>query len=53
MLKDYVERANQGGGHTPHVLQEAFSWHLNFSKTGSMLPAHAGLGRQVRDELSV
>lgn len=36
-LNDYFERACQLGGHTPHVLREALSWHINLEETGSML----------------
>lgn len=39
MLKDYVERAEKRGGHTPHVIEEALSWHVRARETGSMLPA--------------
>ncbi|CAH0283996.1 succinate CoA transferase [Chryseobacterium sp. Bi04] len=35
-LQSYFHRACERGGHTPHVLEEAFSWHLRFSETGSM-----------------
>jgi acetyl-CoA hydrolase/succinyl-CoA:acetate CoA-transferase len=35
-LQSYFDRACEKGGHTPHLLQEAFSWHLRFSETGSM-----------------
>jgi succinyl-CoA:acetate CoA-transferase len=38
MLRDYVDEANQGGGHTPHVLEKALSWHVRYRETGSMLP---------------
>jgi succinyl-CoA:acetate CoA-transferase len=38
MLRDYVAEADQGGGHTPHRLEKAFSWHVRFRETGSMLP---------------
>ena len=38
MLRDYVSEANQGGGHTPHVLDKAYSWHVRYRETGSMLP---------------
>jgi succinyl-CoA:acetate CoA-transferase len=38
MLREYVEEANQGGGHTPHVLEKALSWHVRFRETGTMLP---------------
>ncbi len=36
-LQSYFNRARQEcGGHTPHLLEEAFSWHTRFKKTGSM-----------------
>ena len=35
-LQSYFDRARQRGGHTPHLLEEAFSWHLRLSETGSM-----------------
>ncbi|MFN3738099.1 acetyl-CoA hydrolase/transferase family protein [Hydrogenophaga sp.] len=41
-LLDYVERAEaegragRAGLHTPHLLQEALSWHTRFERTGSM-----------------
>jgi succinyl-CoA:acetate CoA-transferase len=38
MLRDYVAEANEGGGHTPHVLEKALSWHVRYGETGSMLP---------------
>jgi succinyl-CoA:acetate CoA-transferase len=37
LLRDYFARACRRGGHTPHLLQEAFAWHLRFENTGSML----------------
>lgn len=37
-LADYYERALARGGHTPHVLEEAFSWHQRARETGSMQP---------------
>jgi succinyl-CoA:acetate CoA-transferase len=39
LAADYLRRAIQRGGHTPHLLEEAFSWHLRAQDTGSMLPA--------------
>ncbi|CAK7054277.1 MAG: Succinyl-CoA:coenzyme A transferase [Desulfovibrio sp.] len=36
MLTDYAKRAAARGGHTPHLLEEAFSFHERFMKTGSM-----------------
>ncbi|MCA6218061.1 acetyl-CoA hydrolase/transferase family protein [Ideonella sp. B7] len=37
-LHDYFNRALESGGgrHTPHLLQEALSWHLRYMQTGSM-----------------
>ncbi|MBX9937231.1 MAG: propionyl-CoA--succinate CoA transferase, partial [Burkholderiaceae bacterium] len=37
-LHDYVARAKKGasGQHTPHLLDEALSWHSRYVKTGSM-----------------
>jgi succinyl-CoA:acetate CoA-transferase len=36
-LFDYYRRAcEKTGGHLPHLLDEAFSWHLKHSKTGTM-----------------
>lgn len=40
MLQDYYDRAvaacGAGNCHTPHMLEEAFSWHIRYQKTGSM-----------------
>ena len=36
-LNDYFERACAKGGHTPHLLREALSWHANFEEHGHML----------------
>ena len=36
-LIDYFRRACAIGGHTPHVLRDALSWHLNLEETGRML----------------
>jgi succinyl-CoA:acetate CoA-transferase len=35
-LMDYFQRAAARGGHTPHILEEAFSWHTRQQATGSM-----------------
>ena len=41
-LRDYVARAERaaqnghGGMHTPHILDEALSWHSRFERIGSM-----------------
>lgn len=37
MLLDYLARAEQEvGSHTPHLLNEALSWHVRFMQNGSM-----------------
>jgi succinyl-CoA:acetate CoA-transferase len=36
-LNDYFERACQLCGHTPHILREAFQWHINLEENGHML----------------
>lgn len=38
MLQDYFDRASREsyGKHTPHLLDEALSWHQRFVKTGTM-----------------
>ena len=40
-LDDYFVRAAARGGHTPHLLEEAFSWHLRRRETGTMRMACA------------
>lgn len=36
-LQSYFDRAKEErGGQTPHILEEALSWHVNLTKTGSM-----------------
>ena len=35
-LTDYVRRAQERGGHTPHIIEEALSWHARLRETGSM-----------------
>lgn len=35
-LRAYYERAKEKGGHTPHILAEALSWHIQYQATGSM-----------------
>jgi succinyl-CoA:acetate CoA-transferase len=36
-LLDYFSRARKDGGHTPHLLDEALSWQVNFKRNGSMM----------------
>jgi succinyl-CoA:acetate CoA-transferase len=43
-LRDYFKRALKRGGHTPHLLEEAFSWHDAFRKRGTMKDACAEHG---------
>ena len=38
-LNSYFESACAIGGHTPHILREALSWHINLEETGHMLKA--------------
>ena len=40
-LQDYLDRstASNAGKHTPHLLDEALSWHARYLKTGTMVPA--------------
>ena len=35
-LQSYFDRACERGGHTPHLLEEVFSWHMRLKETGSM-----------------
>jgi succinyl-CoA:acetate CoA-transferase len=37
MLFDYIEGANLRSGHTPHMLEQALSWHIRYKETGTML----------------
>ncbi len=36
MLNDYFKDACRRGGHTPHLIEEAFAWHARYRQTGSM-----------------
>ncbi|MBX2950875.1 MAG: succinate CoA transferase [Leadbetterella sp.] len=36
-LQSYFDRAKERGGHTPHILEEAFSWHVNLKNKGTMM----------------
>ncbi|UZJ80149.1 acetyl-CoA hydrolase/transferase family protein [Fictibacillus sp. KU28468] len=36
-LSAYYEEAKKRGGQTPHILEKALSWHINFEKNGTML----------------
>ena len=37
LLRDYYRDAAALGGHTPHRLDQAFSFHSRFAASGSML----------------
>jgi len=37
-LTDYYQRAVARGGHTPHLIEEALSWHNALREKGTMLP---------------
>ncbi len=45
-LLDYFKRASARGGHTPHLLEEALSWHQRFTETGDMRKAQPQLAHQ-------
>jgi succinyl-CoA:acetate CoA-transferase len=36
LANDYFQEAQTRGGHTPHVLEKAFSWHQNYKQHGTM-----------------
>ncbi|RJF96982.1 acetyl-CoA hydrolase/transferase family protein [Noviherbaspirillum cavernae] len=36
-LRAYFEEACRGGGHTPHVLEKALSWHVRYQSSQTML----------------
>ncbi|MGE5545423.1 MAG: acetyl-CoA hydrolase/transferase family protein [Solirubrobacterales bacterium] len=36
LARDYLTEAGRRGGHTPHVLEQAFSWHLAYQQGGDM-----------------
>jgi succinyl-CoA:acetate CoA-transferase len=38
-LYAYYDEAVGRGGHTPHLLEQAFSWHARYESTGTMLQA--------------
>ncbi|MBB4212192.1 succinyl-CoA:acetate CoA-transferase [Rhodothalassium salexigens DSM 2132] len=40
-MADYMARATARGGHTPHVIEEALSWHARLRETGHMLDGAA------------
>lgn len=35
-MQQYFDAACERGGHTPHILEEAVSWHTNLLKNGTM-----------------
>ncbi|HSJ37473.1 MAG TPA: acetyl-CoA hydrolase/transferase family protein [Planococcus sp. (in: firmicutes)] len=36
-MRAYIKEALERGGHTPHVLEKAFSWHTGLAENGTML----------------
>ncbi|MDT6961113.1 MULTISPECIES: acetyl-CoA hydrolase/transferase family protein [unclassified Cupriavidus] len=48
-LLDYYRRACLRGGQTPHVLEEAFAWHVHYREHGTM-PTQAG--KAANEELA-
>ncbi|WLR52767.1 acetyl-CoA hydrolase/transferase family protein [Bacillus tianshenii] len=42
-LRGYFDEACKRGGHTPHMLEKALSWHSQFEQTGSMRKAAESL----------
>lgn len=36
-MLQYYQEALQNGGHTPHLLSKAFSWHIHYHEKGTML----------------
>ncbi|WP_421617294.1 acetyl-CoA hydrolase/transferase family protein [Brevibacillus sp. TJ4] len=44
-LLAYYEEALTCGGHTPHVLEKAFSWHVRLAEAGTMLEREPALSR--------
>ena len=43
-MQDYFDRACARGGHTPHLIEEALSWHVRARETGTM---HASPERKI------
>lgn len=37
LMNYFTEALEKTGGHTPHMLDKAFSWHTNYAKNGTML----------------
>ena len=36
LAREYFEEACKRGGHTPHLMEQSFAWHLAYQKTGTM-----------------
>ncbi len=36
MANDYFREAAKRGGHTPHLMEQAFGWHLAYQREGTM-----------------
>lgn len=46
LLREYYRDALKYGGHTPHDLTQALSWHVRYQSTGTMLPGAGGEGQR-------
>jgi acetyl-CoA hydrolase/succinyl-CoA:acetate CoA-transferase len=51
-LLDYYRRAALRGGHTPHLLEEALSWHERWRRTGSMRTASGATISNVASKIA-
>jgi succinyl-CoA:acetate CoA-transferase len=49
-LRHYFTRALKRGGHTPHLLEGAFSWDDAFRKHGTM--KHAGAEQRAQEAVT-
>lgn len=48
---DYYRDALARGGHTPHILRDAFSWHDRLKETGSMQKPVRREWQELREEI--
>ena len=48
LLRDYFKEALVRGGHTPHVLEKAFSLHERFKNTGAFSPRAPAASRRSK-----
>ncbi|GAX89412.1 acetyl-CoA hydrolase/transferase family protein [Effusibacillus lacus] len=52
-LYEYYQEALSRGGHTPHVLEKALSWHIQYATEGTMLISEPSKKRTDMQPLSV